>query len=94
VSDDIRLSAVVVKDDLKSADVVHYQREFIQHRGPLFPLIASFSQDPQLVEKVRDIVGLYMEPPVNAVVPPLTFSNPLIDSSAPASALLKFCSFA
>ncbi len=28
----------------------------------------SLSQDPQLIEKVRDIVGLYMEPPVNAVV--------------------------
>ena len=26
------------------------------------------SQDPQLVEKVRDIVGLYMNPPDHAVV--------------------------
>jgi len=26
------------------------------------------SQDPLLVEKVRDIVGLYMSPPDNAVV--------------------------
>jgi transposase len=34
------------------------------HRSKSF----SLSQDPQLIEKVRDIVGLYMEPPVNAVV--------------------------
>lgn len=34
------------------------------HRSKTF----SLSADPQLVEKVRDIVGLYMEPPVNAVV--------------------------
>ena len=34
------------------------------HRSKSF----SLSQDPQLSEKVRDIVGLYMEPPVNAVV--------------------------
>lgn len=34
------------------------------HRSKSF----SLSQDCQLVEKVRDIVGLYMEPPVNAVV--------------------------
>ncbi len=34
------------------------------HRSKAF----SLSQDPQLIEKVRDIVGLYMEPPVNAVV--------------------------
>ncbi len=27
-----------------------------------------FSNDPQLVEKVRDIVGLYMSPPTNALV--------------------------
>ncbi len=34
------------------------------HRSESFRL----SQDPQLVEKVRDIVGLYMNPPDNAVV--------------------------
>ena len=34
------------------------------HRTEAFRL----SQDPQLVEKVRDIVGLYMNPPDNAVV--------------------------
>lgn len=34
------------------------------HRTESFRL----SQDPQLVEKVRDIVGLYMNPPDNAVV--------------------------
>ena len=34
------------------------------HRSKSF----SLSPDPQLIEKVRDIVGLYMEPPVNAVV--------------------------
>jgi transposase len=34
------------------------------HRTRSFRL----SQDPQLVEKVRDIVGLYMSPPDNAVV--------------------------
>ena len=28
----------------------------------------SLSPDPQLIEKVRDIVGLYIEPPVDAVV--------------------------
>ncbi len=28
----------------------------------------SFSKDPQFVEKVRDIVGLYLRPPDNAVV--------------------------
>jgi hypothetical protein len=26
----------------------------------------KISPDPQLVEKIRDIVGLYMNPPVNA----------------------------
>ena len=34
------------------------------HRSESFRL----SQDPQLVEKVRDVVGLYMNPPDNAVV--------------------------
>ena len=34
------------------------------HRGETFKL----SPDPLLVEKVRDIVGLYMDPPDNAVV--------------------------
>ena len=34
------------------------------HRVDAFQL----SEDPQLVEKVRDIVGLYMSPPDNAVV--------------------------
>jgi transposase len=34
------------------------------HRTESFAL----SKDPQLIEKVRDIVGLYMNPPVNAVV--------------------------
>ena len=34
------------------------------HRTESFRL----SQDPLLVEKVRDIVGLYMSPPDNAVV--------------------------
>ena len=34
------------------------------HRSESFRL----SQDPQLVEKARDIVGLYMNPPDNAVV--------------------------
>jgi transposase len=34
------------------------------HRSEVFRL----SQDPLLVEKVRDIVGLYMSPPENAVV--------------------------
>ena len=35
---------------------------------PLRSESLSLSPDPQLIEKVRDIVGLYMEPPVNAVV--------------------------
>jgi transposase len=34
------------------------------HRSETFKL----SPDPQLIEKVRDIVGLYMNPPENAVV--------------------------
>lgn len=34
------------------------------HRSESF----SLSTDPQFVEKVRDIVGLYMSPPTNAVV--------------------------
>jgi transposase/transposase-like protein len=34
------------------------------HRSETFKL----STDPQFVEKVRDIVGLYLDPPVNAVV--------------------------
>lgn len=34
------------------------------HRSESFAL----SKDPQLIEKVRDIVGLYMNPPVNAIV--------------------------
>ncbi len=34
------------------------------HRSESFRL----SQDPQLVEKVRDVVGLYMNPPDNAIV--------------------------
>jgi transposase len=34
------------------------------HRSESFKL----SPDPQLIEKVRDIVGLYMSPPTNAVV--------------------------
>ena len=34
------------------------------HRAETFKL----SPDPQFVEKVRDIVGLYLSPPVNAVV--------------------------
>ena len=34
------------------------------HRSESF----SLSKDPQFVEKVRDIVGLYMSPPENAVV--------------------------
>jgi len=34
------------------------------HRTRSFRL----SQDPQLVEKIRDTVGLYMSPPDNAVV--------------------------
>jgi transposase len=34
------------------------------HRSETFKL----SKDPQFVEKVRDIVGLYLNPPVNAVV--------------------------
>ena len=34
------------------------------HRSKSFSLL----QDPQLIEKIPDIVGLYMEPPVNAVV--------------------------
>src|SRR5438309_7334863 len=29
----------------------------------------KFSKDPQFVEKVRDIVGLYMNPPDHAIVP-------------------------
>jgi hypothetical protein len=28
----------------------------------------KFSKDPQFVEKVRDIVGLYMNPPDRAIV--------------------------
>ena len=28
----------------------------------------KFSKDPQFVDKVRDIVGLYMNPPENALV--------------------------
>ena len=36
----------------------------MRHRSESFRL----SQDPQLVEKVRDVVGLYMNPPDNAVV--------------------------
>ena len=28
----------------------------------------KFSKDPQFVEKVRDIVGLYMNPPEHAMV--------------------------
>ena len=34
------------------------------HRAETFQL----SADPQFVEKVRDVVGLYMDPPTNAVV--------------------------
>jgi transposase len=34
------------------------------HRAETFQL----STDPQFIEKVRDVVGLYMEPPTNAVV--------------------------
>lgn len=34
------------------------------HRSETFKL----SKDPQFIEKVRDIVGLYLNPPVNAVV--------------------------
>ena len=34
------------------------------HRAESFKL----SPDPQLVEKIRDVVGLYMAPPANAVV--------------------------
>lgn len=34
------------------------------HRSETFKL----SRDPQFVEKVRDVVGLYLNPPVNAVV--------------------------
>lgn len=34
------------------------------HRSKTFQL----SKDPQLIEKVRDIVGLYLSPPTNAVV--------------------------
>ncbi len=34
------------------------------HRGESF----SLSKDPQFIEKVRDIVGLYMSPPDNALV--------------------------
>jgi transcriptional regulator with XRE-family HTH domain len=34
------------------------------HRGETFKL----SSDPQLVEKVRDIVGLYLDPPAHAAV--------------------------
>ena len=28
----------------------------------------KISPDPQLIEKVRDVVGLYMNPPTNAAV--------------------------
>ncbi len=28
----------------------------------------KFSKDPHFVEKLRDIVGLYMDPPMNAIV--------------------------
>ena len=28
----------------------------------------KFSRDPHFVEKLRDIVGLYMDPPMNAIV--------------------------
>ena len=34
------------------------------HRSEKFKL----SPDPMLVEKVRDIVGLYLDPPANALV--------------------------
>lgn len=34
------------------------------HRSRSF----KFSQDPELVEKVTDVVGLYLEPPKNAIV--------------------------
>ena len=34
------------------------------HRSETF----SLSTDPQFIEKVRDVVGLYMNPPANALV--------------------------
>ena len=36
--------------------------------SPIAARVSRSRRDSQLIEKVRDIVGLYMEPPVNAVV--------------------------
>lgn len=54
------------KLDLSQSTVSRIWRAFglPPHRTETFQL----SHDPQLVEKVRDIVGLYLSPPQNAVV--------------------------
>jgi hypothetical protein len=48
----------------KPLNITAAEKEKLPHRVENF----KFSKDPQFVEKVRDIVGLYMNPPDRAVV--------------------------
>ena len=53
------------------AGVSHYRVQAIWKAANLKPHLCStfnFSSDPQFAEKVIDIVGLYMNPPVDAIV--------------------------
>ena len=59
------------------------------HRTDTF----SLSKDPQFIEKVRDVVGLYMAPPDNAVVLCLDEKSQMqaLDRSQPLLPMLPTC---
>src|SRR5437660_1551429 len=66
LSHDRRSGRMAAKSGLSQTAIVRIWRAFgLQpHRVENF----KFSKDPQFVEKVRDIVGLYMSPPDRAIV--------------------------